>query len=250
MTYSMDSDANMNMLPSAMASAAGLQSAATTAGTSVGSAAAATSSLPPAYALHRSEPAVGTGTPAPGGVGVGVGGGGSFATTEDSIDQRSSGGDRSVDYTEDSSAPPSSSLLHNNNSTVKQSTGTGGGGDGAGELDQYYQYQDMMMQHRHHQDSTMMMDDSLMNMTGDSNRNSTAGDATAIIHGMHKKLLHLLSHPEYFRMALDWQAKLDMGIDPSSCDDGDDDDGDGEEMNKNVSSGMTNFEKEFDDDEE
>jgi hypothetical protein len=32
---------------------------------------------------------------------------------------------------------------------------------------------------------------------------------------MHPKLLYVLSHPELFAEAAEWQTKVDMGIDPS-----------------------------------
>jgi hypothetical protein len=40
-------------------------------------------------------------------------------------------------------------------------------------------------------------------------------DATSIICQMHRKLLYLMSNPELFHDALDWQNKMDAGIDPS-----------------------------------
>jgi hypothetical protein len=43
-------------------------------------------------------------------------------------------------------------------------------------------------------------------------------DATATVCDMHRKLLHLLSHPELFAEAMEWQSKVDRGIDPSGPD--------------------------------
>ena len=40
-------------------------------------------------------------------------------------------------------------------------------------------------------------------------------DATPMVHEMHRNLLHLLSHPELFSRAIDWQSKVDRGMDPS-----------------------------------
>eukprot|EP00984_Skeletonema_dohrnii_P010382 scaffold4045_cov105-Skeletonema_dohrnii-CCMP3373.AAC.6 len=66
-------------------------------------------------------------------------------------------------------------------------------------------------------------------------------DATATVHEMHRKLLHLLSHPELFTEALIWESKLERGLDPSRPDEEEDDDvvgggGDG---------GIKSFENEF-----
>ena len=43
-------------------------------------------------------------------------------------------------------------------------------------------------------------------------------DATPTVHSMHRKLLHLLSHPELFSEAMEWQSKVDRGLDPSKPD--------------------------------
>ncbi len=40
-------------------------------------------------------------------------------------------------------------------------------------------------------------------------------DATPTVVDMHRKLLHLLSRPELFAEAAEWQARVDRGIDPS-----------------------------------
>ncbi|KAL3807365.1 hypothetical protein ACHAXA_001703 [Cyclostephanos tholiformis] len=40
-------------------------------------------------------------------------------------------------------------------------------------------------------------------------------DATSTVCDMHRKLLYLLSHPELFAEAMEWQSKVDRGIDPS-----------------------------------
>lgn len=46
------------------------------------------------------------------------------------------------------------------------------------------------------------------------------GDATRQVHTMHRKLLHLLSHPELLHNASDWQHRLDAGMDPFLTGDG------------------------------
>ena len=60
-----------------------------------------------------------------------------------------------------------------------------------------------------------------------------AADATATVHEMHRKLLHLLSHHELFADAMEWQSKVDRGLDPSKPE--------GAEGN-----GIKSFENEFD----
>jgi hypothetical protein len=49
-------------------------------------------------------------------------------------------------------------------------------------------------------------------------------DATPTIIEMHRKLLYVLSHPELFAEAAEWQTKVDMGIDPSRPSSSTDDD--------------------------
>ena len=68
------------------------------------------------------------------------------------------------------------------------------------------------------------------------NENQNDNDATPIVHDMHRKLLLLLSHPELFSEAMEWQSKVDRGLDPSKPDDG------GEEGN-----GIKSFDNEFED---
>jgi len=62
-------------------------------------------------------------------------------------------------------------------------------------------------------------------------------DATKTVHEMHRKLLHLLSHPELFTDALIWESKVERGLDPSRPDD--------EEDGAPGEGGIKSFENEF-----
>eukprot|EP00571_Detonula_confervacea_P002244 CAMPEP_0172329496 /NCGR_PEP_ID=MMETSP1058-20130122/60912_1 /TAXON_ID=83371 /ORGANISM="Detonula confervacea, Strain CCMP 353" /LENGTH=538 /DNA_ID=CAMNT_0013046675 /DNA_START=122 /DNA_END=1738 /DNA_ORIENTATION=+ len=153
--------------------------------------------LPPAYAFQRSERASTTG-----------GRPGSFAThtTEDSIDQSM---DQSVDYTEDLSTSGGTyeGLQHQQQSQQQRQQQIGSDGD----LNQYYQYQEAQEGYVDQNNLSTVNEYQTM-----ASNNGSEGDATVTIYQMHKKLLHLLSCPELFHDALNWQSELDKGIDPAN----------------------------------
>lgn len=67
-------------------------------------------------------------------------------------------------------------------------------------------------------------------------------DATPTVHNMHRKLLHLLSSPNLFSDAIEWQMKVDRGLDPSLPTDD-------TTTNTNVDEdGMKSFDNEFNED--
>ena len=84
-----------------------------------------------------------------------------------------------------------------------------------------YQYQEQQQQaaalptvdEYHHQHNN--------NNTVDYGSSAELYDATEIVHGMHRKLLQALSHPQVFADALIWESKVDRGLDPSLPDDDD-----------------------------
>mmetsp|Transcript_9144 Transcript_9144/g.15546 ORF Transcript_9144/g.15546 Transcript_9144/m.15546 type:complete len:469 (-) Transcript_9144:180-1586(-) len=99
----------------------------------------------------------------------------------------------------------------------------------------YNQYQEQADGQQHHQLPTV--NEYQMNNAVEE----VEFDATATVHEMHRKLLHLLSHPELFTEALVWESKLERGLDPSRPDEEEDDvvgggGGDG---------GIKSFENEF-----
>ena len=68
---------------------------------------------------------------------------------------------------------------------------------------------------------------------------SSTPDATETIHEMHRQLLYLLSHAELFHDALEWQWKLDRGIDPTVP----------HASGDNAENGIQAFDHEFEDEE-
>ena len=66
------------------------------------------------------------------------------------------------------------------------------------------------------------------------------GDATATVRAMHRRLLTLLSNPEHFAEAVEWQTMIDRGIDPATA---------SREGAGAGEGGMASFDGEFDDDE-
>ena len=66
-------------------------------------------------------------------------------------------------------------------------------------------------------------------------------DATPTVHNMHRKLLHLLSSPNLFNDAIEWQMKVDRGLDPSLPTDD-------TTTNNNDEDGMKSFDNEFNED--
>lgn len=172
---------------------------------------ARTSDPPPAYQFQRSEEMA---TRHRGSTNI---------TIEDSIDGSTiNPNDQSVDYSsytgfnDDVSNYNQYSEMSGDHN-LRNGASVGGGGD-------------VMYHHQHH------------SQFGEH-------DATTTVHGMHRKLLYLLSHPELFHDALDWQDKIDMGLDPSV--DGNDDK-DGEEGKKKMKlggNGIQSFNEEFDEEE-
>ncbi|KAL7546145.1 hypothetical protein ACHAWF_009485 [Thalassiosira exigua] len=61
-------------------------------------------------------------------------------------------------------------------------------------------------------------------------------DATATVHSMHRRLLVLLSRPELFAEAMEWQSKVDRGLDPSKPE---------EESEGGGGNGIRSFDDEF-----
>ncbi|KAL7528915.1 hypothetical protein ACHAXR_002699, partial [Thalassiosira sp. AJA248-18] len=210
MSYSMESDP----IPTA---AQPPSASAVTAGTSA-------NQVPPAYAFQRSER-----TPVTGGRP------GSFTTTEDSIDQSM---DRSVDYTEDLSTSGGYEGLQQQQQQRQQQMGSGGGDES--NLNQYYQYQEAQEGYVDQQNLATVNEYQAAGLQGINGAGSGAEgeDATGTIYQMHKKLLHLMSCPELFHDALDWQKILDEGFDPSI---------ESTSENKDAT-GLTTFETEFEDD--
>jgi len=113
--------------------------------------------------------------------------------------------DRSVDYTEDSTY--SNSRLDGQSyasSQQQRNNVNNNNNDDGNNLDQYYEGQ----QERYL---------ATVNEYQDNNDDDVeAEDATLVIYRMHKNLLHLMSHPELFHVALDWQDRLDRGVDPQA----------------------------------
>jgi len=79
-------------------------------------------------------------------------------------------------------------------------------------------------------------------LLGVVNEGQEYDDATPTVHNMHRKLLHLLSSPNLFSDAIEWQMKVDRGLDPSLPDDN-------ANTNNNVDEdGMKSFDNEFNED--
>ncbi|KAL9189287.1 hypothetical protein ACHAXT_011777 [Thalassiosira profunda] len=151
------------------------------------------SALPPAYEFQRTDHVEGAAPPHRGSFGG--------ETTEDSIDQSM---DRSVDFTEFSTTSGGYEGL---NAQQQQRQGEMGA-DNDDNLEGYYTAHD----------AQGFPSQPHLSPVSEHPAASGAGngdDATATIHRMHKKLLQLLSSPELFHDALEWQAMLDRGLDPS-----------------------------------
>ncbi|KAL7529893.1 hypothetical protein ACHAXR_003212, partial [Thalassiosira sp. AJA248-18] len=101
------------------------------------------------------------------------------------------------------------------------------------QYNQYTQEQDGQFQQQQFQQQQ-----GLQTVNEYQNPHGEASDATPTVHDMHRKLLYLLSHHELFSDAIDWQSKVDRGLDPSRpTNDGDDNDG----------NGIKSFDNEFED---
>lgn len=163
-------------------------------------------SLPPAYDLHRSEAGA-----APGG---GPGGAASASrqsyasrTTEDSLDGED---DESTEFSPVSQSPSRRRTAAPRWSDAIVVGGEDGedGGVGADPLRSTTP------------SGRRKGDDGYHGGGEDAKTTSTVTgteDATSVIRRGYVDLLRLLSTPELFRDALDWQAKLDSGIDPAAA---------------------------------
>mmetsp|Transcript_11124 Transcript_11124/g.22131 ORF Transcript_11124/g.22131 Transcript_11124/m.22131 type:complete len:471 (+) Transcript_11124:50-1462(+) len=158
-----------------------------------------------------------------------------------------SAGMESLAYSLDSSQPDSPTGPYD----IKRIHGMGGMAqdDDGGEysiyseemsrMSAYNQYQEQADGQQHHQLPTV--NEYQMNNTTTTNVEEVEFDATATVHEMHRKLLHLLSHPELFTEALVWESKLERGLDPSRPDEEEDDVGGG----GGGDGGIKSFENEF-----
>ena len=152
-----------------------------------------------------------------------------------------SAGMESLAYSLDSTQPDPDSP--NAPYDIKRIHGMGGMArdDGAGEYSVYSEEMSRMTAYNQYnepeggQQQLPTVNEYQMNTAA----NETELDATATVHDMHRKLLHLLSHPELFTDALIWEAKLERGLDPSRPDDDDDEVGNGGD------GGIKSFENEF-----
>ncbi|KAL7545833.1 hypothetical protein ACHAWF_009183 [Thalassiosira exigua] len=183
-------------------------------------------SLPPAYALQRSERDEGRGGAAA------VARGGSFATaetTEDSIT-------RSVDDTEFSTTTGDDYAGLQGEQRRRQLQ-MGAQGGGTGELAEYYESPTRAAH------AGINGGPGPFGPVGSYERGGD--DAAPAIRDNYRGLLTSLSSPELFREALSWQEKLDSGLDPSAEDDGG---GNGTETGGGNNAGLSTFETEFEDD--
>jgi len=159
-----------------------------------------------------------------------------------------SAGMESLAYSLDSSQPDSPTGPYD----IKRIHGMGGmaqDDDDGGEysiyseemsrMSAYNQYQEQADGQQHHQLPTVN-EYQMNNTTTTATVEEVEFDATATVHEMHRKLLHLLSHPELFTEALVWESKLERGLDPSRPDEEDDDVGGG-----GGDGGIKSFENEF-----
>ena len=79
----------------------------------------------------------------------------------------------------------------------------------------YNQYQEQVDDDIHKQQLPTVNEYRMNNNNNATTTNEGEFDATATVHQMHRKLLHLLSHPELFTKALIWESKVERGLDPS-----------------------------------
>jgi len=189
--------------------------------------------LPPAYALQHSGHIRGASTS-----------GTSFATTEDSIDSRM---DQTIEDSLLSQSTGYEGLGTNSQQRLAQMGSSSPANKGESELNQYYQYQQDQegyntLQPDQNQNNLSTVNESYQSSALDTS-NNTNEDATSTIYTMHKKLLQLLSNPQLFNDAINWQEQLDKGIDPSIPT------GSLTNIGTNVDTNMNSgFETEFDDD--
>jgi len=107
----------------------------------------------------------------------------------------------------------------------------------SGEMsaEQYYQAAALS---NHSQYSTLEQEQQLLDVV---NEGQEYNDATPTVHNMHRKLLHLLSSPNLFSDAIEWQMKVDRGLDPSLPTDDN-------TANNGDEDGMKSFDNEFNED--
>jgi len=163
--------------------------------------------LPPAYALQHSGHIRGASTS-----------GTSFATTEDSIDSRM---DQTIEDSLLSQSTGYEGLGTNSQQRLAQ-MGSSSPANKGEELNQYYQYQqdqegyNTLQSDQNQNNNLSTVNESYQSSALDNTSNNTNEvDATSTIYTMHKKLLQLLSNPQLFNDAINWQEQLDKGIDPS-----------------------------------
>ena len=184
--------------------------------------------LPPAYDIHRSEAGA-----APGGGGAASASRQSYAsrTTEDSLDGEE---DESTEF-----SPVSQSPSRRRTAAPRWSDAiVVDGEDGGGGADPF---RSTTPSGRRKGD-----DDDDDDGDGEDAKTTTTvtgtEDATSVIRRGYVDLLRLLSTPELFRDALDWQAKLDSGIDPAAADED-------EVVCDGLADGTTRFEEEEEEDD-
>ncbi|KAL7429928.1 hypothetical protein ACHAXM_001924 [Skeletonema potamos] len=156
-------------------------------------------------------------------------------TERPSIQLSSSAGMESLAYSlDDSSQQDSPGRPYD----IRRIHGIGGmvsaAADGSGEYSVYSEEMSRMSAYNQYQEQADGQ--SLLPTVNETTADGSEFDATAIVHDMHRKLLHLLSHPELFTEALIWESKLNRGLDPSRPDEEDDHGGGG---------GIKSFENEF-----
>ena len=172
----------------------------------------------------------------------------SFATTEDSIDSR-------MDQTiEDSLLSQSTGYEGLGTNSQQRLAQMGSSSPAKGEeLNQYYQYQQdqegyntLQPDNNQNNNNLSTVNESYQSSALDNTSNNTNEvDATSTIYNMHKKLLQLLSNPQLFNDAINWQEQLEKGIDPSVTTGS---------LNNNIGQNVdtnklnSGFETEFDDD--
>jgi len=164
------------------------------------------------------------------------------------IQTSSSQGSASLAYSIDTDAMNSNTSSNNNNVQQQpniQPTASKDNSDAneysiysSGEMsaEQYYQAAALS---NHSQYSTLDEQQQEQQLLGVVNEGQEYNDATPTVHNMHRKLLHLLSSPNLFSDAIEWQMKVDRGLDPSLPTD---------DNNNGDEDGMKSFDNEFNED--
>ena len=155
--------------------------------------------------------------------------------------------DSATEQTPDSpNAPYDIKRIHGMGGLTRDDHETGGGA--GGEYSVYSEEMSRMSAYNQYnepeggQHQLPTVNEYQMNNTQQANESEL--DATATVHEMHRKLLHLLSHPELFTEALIWESKLERGLDPSRPDEDDDEVG-GNGGSTTGDGGIKSFENEF-----